>query len=55
VVYLSDGSLSLTLYAKGGDFFITNFQVNGTPGAPVPEPASMLFFGTGSVVFAGYL
>lgn len=36
---------------------IGNWQsgiVAGTT-APVPEPASMLLFGTGSIVFAGYL
>ena len=48
------GRLDVTIYSLGGDFFfdwskLTAWGENQT--APVPEPASMLLFGTGLIVF----
>jgi hypothetical protein len=48
------GRLDVTIYSVGGDFFfdwskLTAWGENQT--APVPEPASMLLFGTGLIVF----
>ena len=48
---LSPRAHSLQIFAKGGDFLVTDVKVNG---APVPEPATMVLFGAGLLALAGY-
>lgn len=48
---LSPGAHLLQIFAKGGDFFVTDVKVNGTP---VPEPATMILLGVGLIALAGY-
>lgn len=50
--YLADGSFTIMIASVGGDFFINQSDLEITY-EPIPEPATLILFGTGLIGLAG--